>query len=209
MYIACTFTDQPRSVGCSEWRSLSSLSRDAVDQPGGSWCVHTPASCTADLRHTGCSDVCTSDAADATSRAEVRATSKKRGGVRAQVAPVHPLLYTCRHRRSRSRSRDSGRSRKGGRRDRRSGSRSSRRHHKSRRRSRSGSRHRSKKSKKSRRHASSSSSSSRSPSPRRGDRTRHGSSRQTHGVQYDQGVGYQQGQQYMAPYGKPKTVFTE
>ena len=129
---------------------------------------------------------------------------RKRGGVRAQVAPVHPLLYTCRHRRSRSRSRDSGRSRKGSRRDRRSGSRSSRRHRKSRRHSRSGSRHRSKKSKKSRRHVSSSSSSSRSPSPRRGDRTRHGSSRQTHSAQYDQGMGYQQGQQFMAPYGKPQ-----
>ena len=129
---------------------------------------------------------------------------KRGGGVRAQVAPVHPLLYTCRHRRSRSRSRDSGRSRKGSRRDRRSGSRPSRRHrdHKTRRRSRSGSRHKSKKSKKSRRHASSSSSSSRSPSPRRGDRARHGSNRQTHSAQYDQNMGYQQGQQFAAPYGK-------
>ena len=80
MYIACTFTDQPRSVGCSEWRSLGSPSRDAVDQPGGTWCVHTPASCTSDLRHTCCSDVCTSDTADATSCAEVRAILKKRGG---------------------------------------------------------------------------------------------------------------------------------
>ena len=80
MYIACTFTDQPRSVGCSKWRSLGSTTRDAVDQPGGTWCVHTPASCASDLRHAYCSDGCTSDTAAATGCAKVRASSKKRVG---------------------------------------------------------------------------------------------------------------------------------
>ena len=112
---------------------------------------------------------------------------QKGGGACIRMVRTCTLLLSyCRARRSRSRSRGSGRSHRSGRRGRRSRSKSahSRRSKKSRRRSRSGSRHRSRKHK--RRHHSSSSTSSRSYSPERHGRHKETKSRHDSRARYDQ-----------------------
>ena len=183
------FAGQPCALGCA-WGRPAASTTTSFDQPGGSGRIHQPAcgaTCYAIETTNGSSTTHHSRGSVDTSKCGQVCSKTKRGGACIRMVRTCTLLLSyCRARRSRSRSRGSGRSHRSGRRGRRSRSKSahSRRSKKSRRRSRSGSRHRSRKHK--RRHHSSSSTSSRSYSPERHGRHKETKSRHDSRARYDQ-----------------------